>query len=79
MLKHHGSERFFGSVTIGAKGQVVIPAEAHKAFRLKTGDKILVLGMGPDMLALTTLSSFKKFATHFADKLDAIRGVLKKI
>ncbi len=33
---------FYGSVTVGERGQVVVPAEARKAHRLQPGDKLLV-------------------------------------
>ncbi|HUU54172.1 MAG TPA: AbrB/MazE/SpoVT family DNA-binding domain-containing protein [Armatimonadota bacterium] len=32
---------FFGSVTVGERGQVVIPAEARKEYGIKPGDKLL--------------------------------------
>ena len=32
---------FFGSVTVGERGQVVIPAEARKQYGIKAGDKLL--------------------------------------
>ncbi|WP_416390183.1 AbrB/MazE/SpoVT family DNA-binding domain-containing protein [Terrisporobacter petrolearius] len=35
---------FFGSVTVGERGQIVIPKEARKLFDINTGDKLLVLG-----------------------------------
>lgn len=35
---------FFGTVTVGERGQVVIPSEARKRFGLNTGDKLLVFG-----------------------------------
>ena len=34
----------FGIVTVGEKGQIVIPAKARKIFDIKPGDRILVLG-----------------------------------
>ena len=34
---------FYGSATVGAKGQVVIPADARNAMRIKEGDKLVVL------------------------------------
>jgi AbrB family looped-hinge helix DNA binding protein len=34
---------FYGSATVGAKGQVVIPADARKAMQIKEGDKVVVL------------------------------------
>lgn len=35
---------FFGSVTVGERGQIVIPKEAREVFDINTGDKLLVLG-----------------------------------
>jgi len=34
---------FYGSVTVGERGQVVIPAEARADLNLKPGDKLLVM------------------------------------
>ncbi|MDD6039164.1 MAG: helix-turn-helix domain-containing protein [bacterium] len=34
----------FGIVTVGDKGQVVIPAKARKIFDIKPGDRMFVLG-----------------------------------
>lgn len=37
------SNCFLGSVTVGERGQVVIPAEARQAMDIKPGDKLLVI------------------------------------
>ncbi len=37
-------EMFCGTVTVGERGQVVIPADARKRFNINPGDKILVMG-----------------------------------
>ncbi len=34
---------FFGSVTVGERGQIVIPAEARQEFGFMPGDKLLVM------------------------------------
>lgn len=34
----------FGMVTVGDKGQIVIPAKARKVFGIRPGDQLLVLG-----------------------------------
>lgn len=34
----------FGIVTVGDKGQIVIPATARKVFQIQAGDRLLVLG-----------------------------------
>ena len=35
-------ELFYGAVTLGERGQIVIPAEAREAYGLQGGDKLLV-------------------------------------
>ena len=35
---------FFGSVTVGERGQIVIPKEAREVFNINSGDKLLILG-----------------------------------
>lgn len=77
MAKKNG-EQFYGATTIGEKGQVVIPAEAREAMGLKKGDKLLVFGMGCDMVALSKLSKVEQFASHLSGRLDAIREVINK-
>lgn len=36
------NDLFYGSVTLGERGQIVIPAEARKHHKLAPGDKLLV-------------------------------------
>lgn len=36
-------QRFYGSVTVGERGQIVIPAEARAALGIQSGDKLLVM------------------------------------
>jgi AbrB family looped-hinge helix DNA binding protein len=76
--KSKNSEEFYGTTTLGEKGQVVIPIEARKAMGIKKGDKLLVFGMGCDMLAFSKLSKVEQFASHLAKKLNAIRKIIKK-
>ena len=35
---------FFGSVTVGERGQIVIPKKAREVFNIEPGDKLLILG-----------------------------------
>ena len=42
----------FGVVTVGDKGQVVIPHKARKIFHIKSGDRMIVLGDETQGLAL---------------------------
>ena len=47
-------KKFYGSVTVSERGQIVIPTDARKDFDIKTGDKILVLGDLKTGLWITT-------------------------
>lgn len=76
--KKKNGEQFYGTTTLGEKGQVVIPAEARKSMGIKKGDKLLVFGMGCDMLAFSKLSKVEQFASHLSGRLDVIRTIIKK-
>ena len=76
--KKKNGEQFYGTTTVGEKGQVVIPAEARESMGIKKGDKLLVFGMGCDMVALTKLSKVEQFASHLSSRLDTIREIIKK-
>lgn len=75
---HPQKHQFFGSTTIGEKGQVVIPAEARTALKLEKGEKLLVFGMGKSMLAMAKAESLEQFAAHLSGQLQAIRSIMKK-
>lgn len=78
MTAEEKSERFYGTTTVGEKGQVVIPAEAREAMSLKKGEKLLVFGMGCDMIAFSKLSQVEQFATHLSRRLETIRTIIRK-
>lgn len=74
----HPEGQFYGSVTIGEKGQIVIPQEVRKNMQLKKGDRLLIFGMDEDMLAVAKLSHLEKFASHLSKKLKMINEAAKK-
>lgn len=79
MTKSHTQKKFYGTTTVGEKGQVVIPSEARIMLKLKKGEKLLVFGMGGDMVTLAKLSEVEQFASHLAKKVKAIDEIIKKI
>jgi len=68
---------FFGATTLGEKGQVVIPAEARTALGLRKGDKLLVFGMGPGQLGLSTLSGLEQIVEHLSRRLNKVRTLAR--
>ena len=51
-------KHIFGVVTVGDKGQVVIPAKARRIFSISPGDQLVVLGDEAQGLALQKSSDF---------------------
>lgn len=61
-------KHIFGIVTVGDKGQIVIPKKARDVFALQPGDQLLVLGDEKQGIALVKASVLQAFA---ADILNA--------
>ena len=60
-------KHLFGVVTVGDKGQIVIPAKARKLFEISPGDQLVVLGDEEQGLAIMKSEKFLALA-------DAIRS-----
>ena len=52
----------FGTVTVGDKGQIVIPVKARRIFNIKPGDDLMVLGADNQGLALMPADLFLEVA-----------------
>jgi len=68
--RHGGSDegpgQYFGTTTIGERGQIVIPKAARDLFGLAPGDKLLVLGSKErGGLALVKADLMERFAAMF--------------
>lgn len=55
-------KHLFGLVTVGEKGQIVIPAKARKLFDINQGERLVVLGDETQGIALVKADSFLKLA-----------------
>ena len=76
--KHHKNKIFYGTSSVGEKGQVVIPAEARKAMKINKSEKLLVFGMGAEMLVFSKVSNLEKMAAHLSEKLKGVQELIKK-
>lgn len=63
-------KRFYGSITVSERGQVVIPAEARRDFDIRVGDKLLVFGDLESGLWVVK-------ASMLIEKIPAARGLLE--
>ena len=53
-------KKFYGSVTVSERGQIVIPTDARKDFDIRTGDKLLVFGDPERGLGIATVGIMQK-------------------
>ena len=58
----------FGIVTVGDKGQIVIPAKARKVFGISAGDRLVVLGQEGEGLAMVKTDDFLEIANVIREK-----------
>ena len=55
-------KHLFGVVTVGEKGQMIIPAKARKVFSIAPGDQLIVLGDEGSGLAMIKAGDFLNLA-----------------
>jgi AbrB family looped-hinge helix DNA binding protein len=66
-------QEFYGVVTVGERGQVVIPVEARRQLSIKPGDKLLALGHPSGRaLLLVRVEELMRFLRHIRYVLEAV-------
>lgn len=66
-------DHFYGAVTVGERGQLVIPVEARKRFHIEPGDKLLIMGdPGKRGLMLCKIDEMREFMTLFQEGLARV-------
>lgn len=69
--KHCLTDSFFGTSTVGERGQVVIPAEAREEFGILPGDKLMVMRHPVHAgVMLFKIDSAREFLDEFQKTLD---------
>jgi len=73
------SESFFGTATIGERGQIVIPAEARAELDMHPGEKVLIMRhpVHPG-LTLFKLEAVREFLDEFAAGIARIEDSKEK-
>ena len=73
-----GAPKFYGSTTVGERGQVVIPAEARRDFQITPTTKLLVFGSpGGEGLIFTKAESVTEFLTKATKMLSGLEEMIK--
>lgn len=67
--KMTSKDKVYGTTTMGARGQVVIPAQARKDLNLKPGDHLLVTGKFGKALGFIKVSEMEGFVKVMMENL----------
>lgn len=63
-------KHIFGSVTVGERGQIVIPKKARDVFKIKSGDSLMILG--DEALGGIAMLKAELFLRNIEPLIDAI-------
>lgn len=63
-------DKFYGTTTLGARGQLVIPAGARKDMNLKPGDQLVVMGKFGKVLAMMKTDAMQSFVETIMRNLE---------
>lgn len=65
---------FFGTVTVGARGQMVIPKKARDVFEINEGDQLLLLGDEERGLAMLPKQAIEEFVRAVSSNETVRKG-----
>ena len=64
-------KHLFGTVTVGERGQIVIPKKARDVFNIRPGDSLMVLGDEEQGIAMVKSETFLALAKEIMAKGEA--------
>lgn len=71
--------KFYGSTTIGERGQIVLPAKLRDDFNIKKGEKLLVIGNSDEYrIVLINSDIMSKHLDIMTENLRKMKSTLKK-
>lgn len=76
----NGEPEFYGSATVGERGQIVIPADARDKFDIKPGDKLLIFSSmhGRHSLNIIKSEQVTEFVSRAMAKLTRMEEIARE-
>jgi len=70
---------FYGSATMGERGQIVLPVKLRKEFNIKKGDKLLVIGNPHHTnILLVNPETMNRYLEIMSENINEIKSTIKK-
>lgn len=75
-----GEPEFFGSATVGERGQIVIPADAREKFDIRQGDKLMIFSSmhGRHSLNVIKAEQVAEFVSVAMAKLSRMEEIARE-
>jgi AbrB family looped-hinge helix DNA binding protein len=71
--------KFYGSTTVGERGQIVLPVKLRNDLQLKKGDKLIVVGNPTSShISLINAESMDEFLETMTQNINQMREKIKK-
>lgn len=71
---------FYGTATIGTKGQIVIPAAAREALNIHAGEKVIVMGLKEKgIVGICPVANLEAMFAHISDRLKGMQEVMEEV
>ena len=67
---HAPKGKYAWTVTVGEKGQIVIPKQARDIFSIKPGDTLILLGDEKRGIAIPPKNTFAELTKHIFEESD---------
>ena len=61
--------KIYGAVTVGERGQVVIPSQIRQSHKIRAGDKLIVFAKPEGIIGFIRAEEFSKFIDEASDVL----------
>ena len=75
----HHDEKFYGTGTIGEKGQIVIPVKARESLGIKPGDNFIFFGHGDNpMIHLIRAEELNNFFEKITKKASDLKNLINQ-
>lgn len=70
------NKKLYGTATVGAKGQVVIPVDARQELEIATGDRLYVIGSPESgFVGFLKEDSLESLVQHLTAQVESIRAL----
>jgi AbrB family looped-hinge helix DNA binding protein len=70
---------FYGSATVGERGQIALPVRLRKEFNINKGDKLLVIGTPHHTnIMLVNPETMSRYLEIMSENINQIKSTMKK-